>query len=92
MPVFEEDQDLKACGNSRTSLWLLWFWCLSIQCGSEKKLGGFTGAGWTECQAEVHLFLTFLTLLCSAVWKGVVLTIKHKYFSLLFCITRVDKT
>lgn len=55
-PVFEEDQDLRACSNPRSILWLLWFWCLSSQRGSEHKPRGSTGAGWTECQAEVHLF------------------------------------
>lgn len=56
VPVVEEDQDLKACRNTRGSLWLLGFWCLSNQSGSEKKPRGFTEASWTECQAEVHLF------------------------------------
>lgn len=44
VPVFEEDQDLKARRNLRTSLWLPWLWCLPSQCGSQKKPRGFIGA------------------------------------------------
>lgn len=42
--VFEEDQDLKACSNPRSNVCLPWSWCLSSQCGSQKKPSGFIGA------------------------------------------------